>query len=200
MENDKIVINERFIEVSKSLIFQNIVKNDKDFAIKLGIHPQSFTDIKYNRRGVTVEMIRDLRIIFNISPNWIIFGSGDMYITDSIVEKSDLNVKGNVNLNAFSVSKSGLNEQKSAPIPAQYVQNETPQNNMASETSSHYTAITIENEEQLQKIIAMANEISSLKTLIEALKSQIESLKEIEKLRNLNEELQKRLNSAKKSA
>ena len=175
MQNDKMAINERFIELSKLLVFQKIVKNDKDFALKLGIHPQSFADIKYMRRGVTVDMIRDLRINFNVNPNWIIFGSGDMYITDKNVEKSDLNVKGNVKPNAILVSKPLPNEQKSPPIPSHYVQNQTPQNSTVSEPQHAYAHTSII-EQSLQV------EINSLRQVIQALQEQIEALKEVKEL------------------
>lgn len=73
-------VNQRFIEISKSLVKSKKVKTLNEFCQTLGIHPQIVSDIKHDKRSVTLEMLSNMYRHFLVSPIFIIEGIGSTYL------------------------------------------------------------------------------------------------------------------------
>ena len=73
-------VNQRFIEISKSLVKSKKVKTLNEFCQTLGIHPQIVSDIKHDKRSVTLEMLSNLYRHFLVSPIYLIEGIGSTYL------------------------------------------------------------------------------------------------------------------------
>lgn len=85
----KIAVNKRFIEVSKLLVRSKKIKTQGLFCETIGIHPQIITDIRNDKRSVTIEMLSNMFHHFNVNPVYIIEGIGPMflYISPNLKDK-----------------------------------------------------------------------------------------------------------------
>lgn len=178
MDEFKINVNQRFIDAIKSLAKADIIKNDKDFSVKLGVQPQIITDIKANRRSLTIEIIRDLLVIFGVNPYWILTGNGEKFIiNDKNTEFLASNLAGNLASN-------------------QYLQNKTTQ--ILREPQEAYITEEINNlkkeMEELRKAIHLQTRT------ITALEGAVEAYKEVEKLRKQQEEAIRQLKDRSNTA
>ena len=77
------VISERFIKCLFLLKEQGIISSYRQFALKLDFHPQSLNEIIKQKRNVTVDLIQKACTVYNISPNYLYTGSGDLLISES---------------------------------------------------------------------------------------------------------------------
>lgn len=92
----KISVNQRFIEISKSLVKSKKVKTLNEFCQTLGIHPQIVSDIKHDKRSVTLEMLSNLYRHFLVSPIFVIEGIGSTFLnpTEHSTDKVTLEPEG----------------------------------------------------------------------------------------------------------
>ena len=56
----------------------------KDFAKKLEVTEQAYSNYSKGKRNLQVEHILKLKQLFNMSTDWLLFGIGDMFIDDPI--------------------------------------------------------------------------------------------------------------------
>ena len=83
--NTKNDISERFIQVYLDLVETDTVEGKRDFATKLGISPSMVTEISKGRSSVGLTAIQNIVSIYNVNPDWILTGKGDMYSNSSSV-------------------------------------------------------------------------------------------------------------------
>ncbi len=69
---DKNTVNANFINFINELKSRNIVNSDKSFCDSIGVLPQSLGDIKGNRRSVTIEMIQNTCLKYNVSSDFFL--------------------------------------------------------------------------------------------------------------------------------
>lgn len=78
IEETKLLINSRFINCVEELKNRNLINSYKDFCEAVGILPQSFNDIKGNRRSVTIDIIYNTCDTYNINIEYVFYGFGEM--------------------------------------------------------------------------------------------------------------------------
>lgn len=81
-------ISERFIKVYLDLVETDTVEGKRDFATKLGISPSMVTEISKGRSSVGLSAVQNIVSIYNVNPDWILTGKGDMYSNSSSVISS----------------------------------------------------------------------------------------------------------------
>ncbi len=67
-------VSTRFLEVYHFLKSNKMVKNQKEFAEKIGISPSMFTEIVNGRSGVGLSAIQNTVLNYNINANWLLTG------------------------------------------------------------------------------------------------------------------------------
>lgn len=93
-------ITERFVKamntiIAKSKIEKGDVSTLRDFGRKIGLDSTNFSKIKGHAgqdaqvRGVNVKLIEAICSEFDVSPNWLILGKGEMFLngTDNSLER-----------------------------------------------------------------------------------------------------------------
>ena len=75
---DKKDVSNRFIEAYEMLLKDGIVSNKKDFATNVGVSPSMITEISKGRSSVGTSAIQNIVLIYNISPEWLLTGRGEM--------------------------------------------------------------------------------------------------------------------------
>jgi transcriptional regulator with XRE-family HTH domain len=71
-------ISSRFLQVLEHLISSGIVSSKGDFATKVGISNSMVTEISKGRSSVGVSAIQKTVLLFGISGDWLLTGTGDM--------------------------------------------------------------------------------------------------------------------------
>ncbi|MEG1572292.1 MAG: helix-turn-helix domain-containing protein [Bacteroidales bacterium] len=80
--------NERFILILETLKKLGLLRTDKEFADNLHIKKTSLSDIRYNRKCVSIDILRNCKKTYPIiNLNWIIMGEGKMFTADYLNEK-----------------------------------------------------------------------------------------------------------------
>lgn len=87
-------ITERFVEAMTDVIRKNKLNGGKitsvkAFAESLGQLPQNFSKYTAMNQHVTNPIIEIACRKYNISPNYLILGIGEMYLSDDVTGKTD---------------------------------------------------------------------------------------------------------------
>jgi transcriptional regulator with XRE-family HTH domain len=72
MEN---VVNQRFVQVINKLHL-----NKKQVADRLGVSPAAIQKIETNQVNVSKKMLQKMQDVFNVNPEWLLNGDGEMFI------------------------------------------------------------------------------------------------------------------------
>ena len=79
-------MNQRFKEIRLAL---NLTQ--KEYAEKINLKPNTVAVIESGRRGVSDETLRAILFAFDVNPDWLIHGKGDMFmprtLDDDLAEK-----------------------------------------------------------------------------------------------------------------
>ena len=84
------IISERFVQCLETIKGMNIVPSNRQFAIRLNFHPQSLNEILKKKRNVTVDLIKSAVEEFNLSPNYLYLGEGEMFNAVEEIKEEDL--------------------------------------------------------------------------------------------------------------
>ncbi len=76
-------VNDRFIKTMNDCISRKECKNRVDFAEKLNTTPSTITHINQYKQNIPYPLLFDLRKVFNISINHILFNEGSQRISES---------------------------------------------------------------------------------------------------------------------
>ena len=85
-------MNERITELRKTLSLSM-----EEFGKKLGVTRSSISNIESGRRGLTDQMILSICREYNVSEDWLRFGSGSMFLLEPKNEIENLVRKYNLN-------------------------------------------------------------------------------------------------------
>ncbi len=92
--------NEReFIPTNLKKLRKHLGFNQTKMADKLGISQTHWANIETGKRNLTSENILILKEVFNISPNWLLLGKGEMFLDESS------NITPDSNLDAYIEAK-----------------------------------------------------------------------------------------------
>lgn len=80
-------IDNRFQEVFELLENQGIIQSRSKIANEFGYKPQAFTEILKGRSKINPYLIQSFCKKFNISLEWLIFGTGEIFNKDFQIEK-----------------------------------------------------------------------------------------------------------------
>jgi transcriptional regulator with XRE-family HTH domain len=75
---DKSLINKRFLEAINLLVSNKIAKNKAEISHNLGISASKFSEILNERMLAGVDLLAKISEIYNISPDWLLSGKGEM--------------------------------------------------------------------------------------------------------------------------
>ena len=78
MKRTNIAVNDRVIQAINYLLTSKIVTNKSDFARKMSIGTTNLSEILGNRQTANLDLIQKLITVFNISPDWLLTGKGEM--------------------------------------------------------------------------------------------------------------------------
>lgn len=73
------VVTQRFIKCHDRLLASNLVRSSRQFAMSLDYLPQSLSEIVKGRRDVTIELLRKAVQVFNLNPEYLLKGKGEMF-------------------------------------------------------------------------------------------------------------------------
>lgn len=82
--------NDRFIKVMVDCISKKECKNRVDFAKKLKSTPATITHIASHTHNIPYLVLFEARKVFNISINYVLFGEGPPFMSDSKGTNEDL--------------------------------------------------------------------------------------------------------------
>lgn len=91
MKEFEIIINERVIEAINYVLTSNRCLNKASLAESFGIKPAKFSEILNKRMAAGMDIIQKLCADYDISPNWIITGQGEMLKTSIPIAKQTSN-------------------------------------------------------------------------------------------------------------
>lgn len=69
----------RFTGVLEELISRRIVKNDRQFAISIGVSPAMVNEIRKGRTNISYEKIKIVADKFNVNIDYILNGKGEIF-------------------------------------------------------------------------------------------------------------------------
>lgn len=79
--------NERFIQVVDTLKKIGFLSTDTELAEQLGTNKAGISDIRHERKGLSLHLLRSLKKSYAvINLNWIIMGEGEMFIASEVKE------------------------------------------------------------------------------------------------------------------
>ncbi len=84
-------ITTRFIEAYNHLLSEKKIKDQKDFASKIGVSTSMITEIIKGRSNVGLSAIQNTVIRFDINSQWLFKGTGGMYSIQGAEESSSIN-------------------------------------------------------------------------------------------------------------
>ena len=73
------IVTKRFVSCIEHLKEQNRIKSVRQFALQVDYHPQNLSDIMKGKRDVTLELLKNSIDTFNLNPNFIFSGIGNMF-------------------------------------------------------------------------------------------------------------------------
>ncbi|MBK8671346.1 MAG: LexA family transcriptional regulator [Saprospiraceae bacterium] len=76
------IVTERFILCLERLKEKNEIKSVRQFALSVDYHPQNLNDIMKGKRDVTIELLKNATEIYNVNPQYIFTGMGNMFMDD----------------------------------------------------------------------------------------------------------------------
>ena len=91
MKEFEIIVNERIIEAINYVLTSNRCLNKASLAELFGIKPAKFSEILNKRMAAGMDIIQKLCADYDISPNWIITGQGEMLKTSIPIAKQTSN-------------------------------------------------------------------------------------------------------------
>ena len=91
MKEFEIIVNERVIEAINYVLTSNRCLNKASLAESFGIKPAKFSEILNKRMAAGMDIIQKLCADYDISPNWIITGQGEMLKTSIPIAKQTSN-------------------------------------------------------------------------------------------------------------
>ena len=91
MKEFEIIVNERIIEAINYVLTSNRCLNKASLAESFGIKPAKFSEILNKRMAAGMDIIQKLCADYDISPNWIITGQGEMLKTSIPIAKQTSN-------------------------------------------------------------------------------------------------------------
>lgn len=94
----------RFMQAYEYLLKNKVVNDRKDFANRLGISSSMITEISKGRSNVGVAAIQNIVLQFDISPSWLLTGSGSMLCSDS-----SGTISGDISNSAVSTAGPAIN-------------------------------------------------------------------------------------------
>jgi phage repressor protein C with HTH and peptisase S24 domain len=65
------------------LLSSNMVRSSRQFALSLDYLPQSLSEIMKGRRDVTVELLRKSINVYNVNPQYLFTGEGEMFLSEA---------------------------------------------------------------------------------------------------------------------
>lgn len=77
------VVTERFVHCHDLLKSSGKIKSSRQFALSLEFQPQSLNDILKGKRDVTIELLRKASERYDINPDYVLLGKGEMLSTDA---------------------------------------------------------------------------------------------------------------------
>jgi len=77
-------VTERFIEVHNKILQMKKVKSSRQFAIMLDYLPQSLSEIINMRRDVSVELLRKAVEVFQMNPEYLFLGKGELFYQETV--------------------------------------------------------------------------------------------------------------------
>jgi len=75
---DRAKIDDHYVKIIDSLIRDHIVKNDAEFAVKIGVPANVISNIRNKNKHVSISQIYNTCVIFNISADDILFVDGEL--------------------------------------------------------------------------------------------------------------------------
>lgn len=72
---------ERFNDIYHALLASKKVSNKTDFAAKLGYNRSYISELFNEKKEITELFARSLESSFHISPDWLLNGNGQMFVT-----------------------------------------------------------------------------------------------------------------------
>lgn len=81
---NQILETSRFLEVLDELISRQIVKSDADFCRKMEYSPQSFNQVRKQKRNVTIQLISKLHDTYGGNPLYIFTGEGEKIVSQRV--------------------------------------------------------------------------------------------------------------------
>ena len=75
---EKNEVSNRFIRAYERLLADGTVTDKKTFAAGIGISPSMVTEIHKGRSSVGTAAIQNLVLVYNVSPDWLLTGDGEM--------------------------------------------------------------------------------------------------------------------------
>ncbi len=91
MKEFEIIVNDRVIEAINYVLTSNRCLNKASLAESFGIKPAKFSEILNKRMAAGMDIIQKLCADYDISPNWIITGQGEMLKTSIPIAKQTSN-------------------------------------------------------------------------------------------------------------
>ena len=73
-------VTNRFIELYHFLLNENNLKDQKDFASKIGVSGSMITEIVKGRSNVGVKAIQNTVLSFGVNSDWLFTGKGEMLL------------------------------------------------------------------------------------------------------------------------
>ncbi len=90
-------VTERFVKCIEALKENNHIKSIRQFAMAVEYHPQNMSDIMRGKRDATVELLKNCIENYNMSPNYIFLGNGEMFLkSDHENDNNDAYKTGNI--------------------------------------------------------------------------------------------------------
>lgn len=77
-------ITKRFIAIYNHLLSEQKIRDQKDFATKIGISTSMMTEIIKGRSNIGLTAIQNTVLKFDINSQWLFRGTGDMYCFESL--------------------------------------------------------------------------------------------------------------------
>jgi transcriptional regulator with XRE-family HTH domain len=71
-------LTERFLQAYNTLLKQTPALTLKDFTSSIGVSPSLMTEMRKGRSDVGVKALQNIVIAYNISPEWLLLGEGEM--------------------------------------------------------------------------------------------------------------------------
>ncbi len=76
------VVTQRFIKCHDRILAMNLMRSSRQFALSLDYLPQSLSEIVKGRRDVTLEVLRKAIERYQLNPNFLFSGEGDIFMND----------------------------------------------------------------------------------------------------------------------